>query len=104
MRPRSLNLGKAIALVICPIICLLHYLARFCSRPRNQENYPAESAAQYWKRTVTIPFLDVISSELKSRFGKEKRAHYEPCAVIPQVITSISEEATVELAHLGTNL
>jgi len=29
-----------------------------CSRQRNRENYPAESAAQYWKRTVAIPFLD----------------------------------------------
>ena len=30
---------------------------------------------------VAIPFLDVICSELKSRFSKEKRAHYELCAL-----------------------
>lgn len=73
---------------------------RFYSRQRNRESYPAESAAQYWKRTVAIPFLDVICSELKSRFSKEKRAHYELCALIPQVITSMSEETTVELAQV----
>ena len=28
VRPRWLNLGKAIALAIGPIICLFHYLAR----------------------------------------------------------------------------
>ena len=28
VRPRSLNLGKAIALAICTIICLFYYLAR----------------------------------------------------------------------------
>lgn len=72
---------------------------RVCSGQRNRENYPAESAAQYWKRTVAIPFLDVICSELKSRFSKENRTHYELCALIPQVITSMSEETTVELAQ-----
>ena len=40
---------------------------RVCCRQRNRENYPAESAAQYWKRTVAIPFLGVIYSELKIR-------------------------------------
>jgi len=28
VRLRSLNLGKAIAMAICPIICLFYYLAR----------------------------------------------------------------------------
>ena len=49
---------------------------------------------------MAIPFLDVICSELKSRFSKEKRTHYELCALIPQVITFMSEETTVELAQL----
>ena len=70
-----------------------------CSRHRNRD-YTAESAAEYWKRTVAIPFLDVICSELISRFSKEKRTHYELCALIPQVINSMSEEATVELAQV----
>ena len=44
---------------------------RVCSRQRNRENYQEESAAQYWTRTVAIPFLDVICSELKRRLSKE---------------------------------
>lgn len=81
-----------------------------CNRQRNQENYPAESAARYWKRTVAIPFLGVICSELKSRFSKEKRAHYELCALIPLIPLcpyscalippSVSEEAIVELVQV----
>ena len=71
---------------------------RVCSRQRNRENYQAE----YWRRTVAIPFLDVIFSELKSRFSKEKRARYVLCALISQVITgtSMSEEATIEIAQV----
>ena len=47
-----------------------------CSTQRNRGNYLAESAAQYWKRRVAVPFLDVIFPELKSRFGKGKREEY----------------------------
>ena len=70
-------------------------------RQRHRENQPTELDAKYWKRTVTIPSLDVICSELKAGHpSKEKRAHYKLCALIPQVIVSKSEEATVELAQV----
>ena len=71
---------------------------RICNK--NREYYPAESAAHYWKPTVAIPFLDVICSELTSRFSKKRRAHYELCALINQVITSMSKETTVQLAQV----
>ena len=38
---------------------------------------PAEMAKEYWKSAVAITFLDIVSSELKSRFSHEKQAHYE---------------------------
>ena len=41
---------------------------RVCQRQRNRENTPAETVSTYWKRTVVIPFLDVICSEMKCRF------------------------------------
>ena len=59
-----------------------------------------ESSAEYWKRTMAMPFLDIVCSELKSRFSKEKRARYELCDLIPQVITSMSGQATVELVKV----
>ncbi|CAH3135111.1 unnamed protein product, partial [Porites lobata] len=40
-----------------------------------------------------IPFLDIVSSELKSRFSHEKRAHYELCALVPEVISKKDENA-----------
>ena len=48
---------------------------------------PAETAEEYWTRAVAIRFLDIVSSELKSRFSHEKRAHYELCALVPEVIS-----------------
>ena len=57
----------------------------------------AETAKEYWKRAVTIPFLDVVSSELKSRLSHEKGAHYELCALVPEVISKKDENAVTSL-------
>ena len=59
---------------------------RVCSRLRHRDNLPAENALEYWKRTVAIPFVDIVCEEIKDRFSKEKRAHYELCALIPAII------------------
>lgn len=63
---------------------------RICSRQRNRENYPSDSVADYWKRSVVVPFLDVICAEISSRFNEDKRAHYELCSLIPAVIAKKS--------------
>ncbi|CAH3019478.1 unnamed protein product, partial [Porites evermanni] len=41
-------------------------------------------------------FLDIVSSELKSRFSHENRAHYELCALVPEVISKKDENAKWE--------
>ena len=74
---------------------------RVCGRQTQRKNYPSESVAEYWKRTVAIPFLDVICSEMKSRFSEEKRAHYELCALIPAVIV---KQSSAEVEKLGERL
>ena len=61
---------------------------------------PAETAKEYWKRAVAIPFLDIVSSELKSRFSHEKRAHYELCALVPEVISKKDENAVTSLLNV----
>ena len=73
---------------------------RLCSRQRNRDNTPSESVAEYWKRTVAIPFLDIVCSEIQSRFSIEKRAHYELCALIPSVITAKTSEEIAELTKV----
>ena len=73
---------------------------RVCNRQRNRENCPAESVDQNWKRTVAIPFVDVICSELHDRFSEDKRAHYELCALIPQVIVTKSIEGAMQLGRV----
>ena len=75
-KPTSLTMYKgAIQLNIyarnrntqCDRLVISTYARKSCyssttGRQRHRENQPTESDAKYWKRTVTIPFLDVICS------------------------------------------
>ena len=42
-------------------------------RQEHRSNVPAESIAEYFKRSIMIPFLDYIISEMKTRFSKTNR-------------------------------
>ena len=61
---------------------------------------PAETAKEYWKRAVAIPFLDIVSSELKSPYSHEKWAHYELCALVPEAISKKDENAVTSLLNV----
>ena len=54
------------AVTLAQLVGLTEGRLRVCSRQRHRENQPAESDAQYWKRTVAIPFLDVMLRAQKS--------------------------------------
>ena len=55
---------------------------------QTRANPAVGSPSEYWKVTITIPFLDMIISEMNERFDTNKRAHYELCSLIPEVIRS----------------
>ena len=42
-------------------------------RQEHRSNVPAESISEYFKRSIMIPFLDYIISEMKTRFSKTNR-------------------------------
>ena len=67
---------------------------------KSRPNPEVQSPKDYWIVTVTIPFLDSIITELKSRFGSEKRAHYELCALIPKVLREVEREKLSVIASV----
>ncbi len=65
---------------------------------QTRPNPDVSSPCDYWRVTVSIPFVDSILSELESRFATDKRAHFELCALIPKVIKEKDDlEETVEV-------
>ena len=61
---------------------------------------PGLSTLPFRRRAISIPFLDIVSSELKSRFSHENRAHYELCALMPEVISKKDENAVTSLLNI----
>ena len=62
------------------------------TRPNPEVSTPTE----YWRVAVTIPFLDSVISEMESRFSLDKRAHYELCTLVPEVMNTVSDLETTE--------
>ena len=75
-------------------------IPRIIPRRQSRPNSEVQSPKDYWRVTVTIPFLDSIITELESRFGSEKRVHYELCALIPEVLREMEREKLGAIASV----
>ena len=64
---------------------------------QTRANPSVTSPCDYWRVTVTIPLLDSILSELGTRFSDDKRAHFELCALIPEVIREKDVQETCDI-------
>ena len=54
-------------------------MPRIMKRKQTRANPTVLLPYDYWRVTLTIPFLDFILSELESRFASDKRAHFQLC-------------------------
>ena len=54
----------------------------------NRDNYPAENPLEYYRRTLAIPFLDCIISELDFRFTELSRTASNLLHLVPSIIVS----------------
>ena len=64
---------------------------------QTRANPSVTSPCDYWRVTVTIPLLDSILSELGTRISDDKRAHFELCALIPEVIREKDVQETCDI-------
>ena len=64
---------------------------------QTRPNPSVDSPSDYWRVTVTIPLIDSILSEMENRFSEEKRAHFELCSLIPEIIVTkdVEEISTI---------
>ena len=65
------------------------------SRPRtvqrqvHRSNTPAESVSQYYERTVTLPFLDHLTSQIQTRFSDRNMAIFNGFYAFPERVVSL---------------
>ena len=63
-------------------------LPRLCGRQRHRENIPAQTPSDYYRRTVTIPVLDHLISQMKSRFTEHQRTALLGLNLIPSILVA----------------
>jgi hypothetical protein len=57
-------------------------IPRRCGRQRDRNNVPAE----YYKRSITIPFLDHLLSQLQSRFSSDQQLVARGLSLVPAIM------------------
>ena len=85
------------AIELSETIATAEGMPRIIRGRQTRPNPAVTSPCDYWRVTITIPFLDSIISELESRFAVDKQAHFELCALIPELI---KEKDVQETAHI----
>ena len=63
-------------------------LPRTCSRQHHRANVPASTPSEYYKRTISIPILDHLLAELKTRFTVYQKTVLQGLYLIPSVLVA----------------
>ena len=65
---------------------------RRCGRQTQWSNVPADTPSEYFRRTISIPVLDHLLCELRSRFGKHQRRALLGFSIVPSLFVSLESD------------
>ena len=72
---------------------------RRCGRQCNRDNMPAEDSETYYRRTLTIPFIDQLVMEMKARFSDTQRKAVLGLSLVPAAMDKDWKAKALELAE-----
>ena len=64
-------------------------MPRTASKQTTRDNHPASDASEYYKRVITIPLIDHLNSDLKTRFDFSNVNAYYGLSVVPSKMISL---------------
>lgn len=77
-------------------------LPRICGRQAHRSNVPSNTPKEYYRRTITIPLLDNIISEITSRFSKHQQTAVNGLLLVPSILVTRSlADITTVLNEVG---
>ena len=62
---------------------------RRCGRQIHHSNLPADTPSEYYRCTVSIPVVDHLLSELRSRFGDHQKRAMLGLSIVPSLFVSL---------------
>ena len=87
------------ALLLSSKVGVTPAVPRRCRRQTNRDNTPAEDSIEYYRRTLTIPFLDQLLVEMNSRFSSTQRRAVLSLSLVPAVMHDDWKARALELAE-----
>jgi hypothetical protein len=89
---------------MCATAGITPTIPRICQRQTHRSNLPAETPSQYYLRNISIPFLDHVLSELRTRFCNHQKTALLGLCLVPSILLSMSHtehtETSTKLAEL----
>ena len=77
-------------------------LTRRCGRQHHRENIPADTPAQYYRRTISIPFADHLLTEIDARFNTMHLTVLQGLCLVPTVLLTVPPDVAKEkVIHFG---
>uniref|UniRef100_A0A6P7FG72 Uncharacterized protein LOC114329098 n=1 Tax=Diabrotica virgifera virgifera TaxID=50390 RepID=A0A6P7FG72_DIAVI len=77
------------ALSICETLNIEVGKPRICGRQIHRSNYESDSAEDYFRKSIFIPYLDHLILALKTRFSKEHEVAFSLFNILPKNIKSL---------------
>ena len=75
-------------------------MPRTCLRQLLRDNQPADTPEDYYRRTVSIPFLDHLHTELQTRFDRSSNTVVKGFYIIPEIMRrDINQRDKAKVSH-----
>ena len=84
---------------LCTAIGIVPSLPRRCGRHIHRSNVPGDTPSAYFKRTISIPLLDHLLSEINSRFSMQKKTAMVGMYLIPSLLVTLTMEDCSAILH-----
>ncbi|XP_068122100.1 52 kDa repressor of the inhibitor of the protein kinase-like [Hyperolius riggenbachi] len=66
-------------------------IPRRCPKQTLRSNIPAETTEIYFRRILSVPYLDYLITELKSRFANHQKTSMMALTIVPSVIATATD-------------
>ena len=64
-------------------------IPRCCGRQSHRDNIPSDTPEEYFRRSITIPFLDQLIQHMSSRFSALQSTAVRGLCLVPSVFVSL---------------
>ena len=88
---------------LCMNVGTVPSMPRLCNRQIHRSNTPASTPRDYYCRTITIPLLDHLLSEMKTRFGQHQQTVLLGVSLVPAILLAsqtLPEEHRLRLSEI----